>query len=249
MVLEEKVALITGSSRGIGKAIAMQMAKEGADIIINFYPGMDEEAEAVAEEIRQLGRRAEAIGADVTNAEQVEGMINTALEKFGKIDILVNNAGITRDTLLVRMKESDWDAVLNTNLKGVFICTKAVARPMMKQRYGRIVNISSVIGLMGNVGQANYGAAKAGILGFTKSIARELAPRNITVNAVAPGFIQTDMTKVLSDEVKAKMAEQIPLARLGDPEDIANAVVFLASSQASYITGQTLAVDGGMVMA
>lgn len=249
MVLEDKVAIITGSSRGIGKAIALTMAQAGANIVINYYPGMEAEAQGVAEEVEALGRKAMIFGADVTNSEQVDAMVDAVIKKFGQIDILVNNAGITRDTLLLRMKEADWDAVLNTNLKGVFICTKAVARPMMKQRSGKIVNISSVIGLMGNAGQSNYGAAKAGILGFTKSIARELASRGITVNAIAPGFIQTEMTNVLPEEVKTKMAEQIPLSRLGDPEDIANAAVFLASSRAGYITGQTLAVDGGMVMA
>lgn len=249
MVLEDKVAIITGSSRGIGKAIALTMAQAGANIVINYYPGMEAEAQRVAEEVEAIGRKAMIFGADVTSSEQVEAMVEATIKKFGHIDILVNNAGITRDTLLLRMKEADWDAVLDTNLKGVFICTKAVARPMMKQRSGKIVNISSVIGLMGNAGQSNYGAAKAGILGFTKSIARELASRGINVNAIAPGFIQTEMTNVLPDEVKTKMAEQIPLSRLGDPEDIAKAAVFLASSWAGYITGQTLAVDGGMVMA
>ncbi|MED5045892.1 3-oxoacyl-[acyl-carrier-protein] reductase, partial [Geobacillus stearothermophilus] len=197
---------------------------------------------------RSLGREAIAVQADVARAEEVERLVKTALDQFGRLDILVNNAGITRDNLLMRMKEEEWDAVINTNLKGVFLCTKAVTRPMMKQRGGRIINIASVVGVIGNPGQANYVAAKAGVIGLTKTAARELASRNITVNAVAPGFITTDMTEALSEELKGEMLKQIPLARFGEPDDVARVVAFLASDAAGYMTGQTLHVDGGMVM-
>ncbi|PKM82603.1 MAG: beta-ketoacyl-ACP reductase [Firmicutes bacterium HGW-Firmicutes-14] len=246
MVLREKTAIITGAARGIGREIALVLANKGANVaIMDINPDQIRETAA---EIEKTGCRALAIEGNVTRAEDVDEMVKKTIEKFGRIDILVNNAGITRDTLLMRMKEEDWDAVMNVNLKGAFLCTKAVTRIMMKQRYGRIVNISSVIGLMGNAGQANYGASKAGIIGLAKSTARELASRNITVNAVAPGFIDTEMTKVLPDEMKKQMLHQIPLGRMGTPEDVANAVVFLASDAASYITGQTITVDGGMVM-
>ncbi|MFC4184633.1 3-oxoacyl-[acyl-carrier-protein] reductase [Saccharococcus thermophilus] len=246
-MLQGKVALVTGASRGIGRAIALELARQGANVAVN-YAGSEAKAYEVVEEIKKMGKEAVAIQADVSSAEAVERMVKTVLEQFGRIDILVNNAGITRDNLLMRMKEEEWDQVMNTNLKGVFHCIKAVTRPMMKQRYGRIVNIASIVGISGNPGQANYVAAKAGVIGLTKTAARELASRNITVNAVAPGFITTDMTDSLSDELKAEMLKQIPLARFGEPEDVAKVVAFLVSDAASYMTGQTLHVDGGMVM-
>ncbi len=246
MVLREKTALVTGGSRGIGRAVAIALANAGASVVVVDIDLAA--AEQVASEIRVLGQQALAVKANVADAAEVAEMVQAALDKFGKLDILVNNAGITRDTLLMRMKEDDWDAVLNINLKGVFNCTKAIISPMIKQRFGRIINIASVVGLMGNAGQANYAAAKAGIIGLSKSVAREVASRGITVNCVAPGFIQTQMTDVLPENVKSKLKEQIPLGRLGQPEDIANTVVFLASEATSYITGQTIAVDGGMVM-
>jgi len=247
MKLQGKVALVTGASRGIGRAIAMELAKQGANIAVNYAGSVDRANEVVAE-IKALGREAIAIQCDVANAESVSEMIKTTLDAFGTIDILVNNAGITKDNLLMRMKESEWDDVINTNLKGVFLCTKAVTRPMMKQRKGRIINITSIVGVTGNPGQANYVAAKAGVIGFTKTTAKELAQRNITVNAIAPGFITTDMTDKLTDDVKQAMLGQIPLGAFGNPEDIANAVVFLASDESGYITGQTLHIDGGMYM-
>lgn len=246
MGLRDKIAIITGSSRGIGQAVAMALANAGADVVVADVNL--EAAEQVAIDIRALGRKALAVKTNVADAAEAAGMVQAAVKEFGKVDILVNNAGITRDTLIMRMKEEDWDAVLNVNLKGVFNCTKAVITPMMKQRYGRIVNIASVVGIIGNAGQANYASAKAGMIGFTKSIAREVASRGITVNAIAPGFIATQMTDVLPENAKVKLMEQIPLGRLGQPEDIANAVVFLASDAASYITGQTISVNGGMVM-
>ncbi|PWM76460.1 MAG: beta-ketoacyl-ACP reductase [Phascolarctobacterium sp.] len=247
MQLEGKVALVTGASRGIGKAIALMLAENGADIAVNFA-GSTTAAEAVAAEIEKMGRKAILVQGDVSKTEVCAEMVEKVVKELGHIDILVNNAGITRDTLLLRMKEEDWDAVLNTNLKGVFNCTKAAVKYMAKQRSGSIVNISSVVALMGNAGQANYAAAKAGILGFTRSVAKEMAARGIRVNAVTPGFIKTDMTSVLSEKVVAAMEASIPLARLGEPEDIAKAVLFLVSDNAAYITGQTLHVDGGMVM-
>ena len=247
MQLEGKVALVTGASRGIGKAIALMLAENGADIAVNFA-GSTAAAEAVAAEIEKMGRKAILVQGDVSKADVCTEIVDKVVSELGHIDILVNNAGITRDTLLLRMKEEDWDAVLNTNLKGVFNCTKAAVKYMAKQRSGSIVNISSVVALMGNAGQANYAAAKAGILGFTRSVAKEMAARGIRVNAVTPGFIKTDMTSVLSEKVVAAMEASIPLARLGEPEDIAKAVLFLVSDNAAYITGQTLHVDGGMVM-
>lgn len=247
MILDEKVAIVTGSSRGIGRAVALKLAEHGANVAVN-YSGSAAAAQEVVDAIRAKGRQAIAVQADVSNPEEVEKLIKTTLDTFGKIDILINNAGITRDGLLMRMKEADWDAVLDTNLKGVYLCTKAVLRPMMKQRQGSIINITSVIGLTGNAGQANYAAAKAGIIGFTKSIAQEIGSRGITVNAIAPGFIETDMTANLGEEVSKGLMTKIPLERLGSPEDIAGAAVFLASPDARYITGQTLNVDGGMVM-
>ncbi|HZG17424.1 MAG TPA: 3-oxoacyl-[acyl-carrier-protein] reductase [Candidatus Bathyarchaeia archaeon] len=246
-MLNGKVALVTGASRGIGKAIALQLAEAGADVIVNYAGSEGAAADTVAK-IKELGRNAIMVKANVANSDEVETMFKAGLDQFGHIDILVNNAGITRDNLIMRMKEEEWDDVISTNLKGVFNCIKAATRPMMKQRFGRIINITSVVGVLGNPGQANYVAAKAGVIGLTKTTARELASRNITVNAVAPGFIDTEMTAVLPDEVKTGMLGQIPLGRLGQPEEIAKVVTFLASDAASYMTGQTLHVDGGMYM-
>ncbi|HET7629320.1 MAG TPA: 3-oxoacyl-[acyl-carrier-protein] reductase [Bacillales bacterium] len=246
-MLEGKTALVTGASRGIGRSIALSLAKAGANVAVN-YAGNREKAEQVVQEAETFGVKAMAIQADVSDADAVKAMVKQVTDAYGSLDILVNNAGITRDTLMMRMKENDWDAVMNTNLKGVFHCTKAVTRQMMKQRSGRIVNIASVIGIIGNAGQANYAAAKAGIIGLTKSSARELAARNITVNAVAPGFISTDMTDELDEAMKEEMLKQIPLARLGQPDDVAAIVRFLASDESGYVTGQTICVDGGMVM-
>jgi 3-oxoacyl-[acyl-carrier protein] reductase len=245
--LDNKIAVVTGASRGIGRSIALALAAAGATVVVN-YRSQAEAAEAVVAEITAAGGQASAIQADVASSDDVEQLFKTVLERYGSIDILVNNAGITRDTLLLRMKEDDFDSVINTNLRGPYLCTKAVLRPMTKARAGRIINISSVVGLMGNAGQANYAAAKAGIIGFTKSTAREMASRNITVNAVAPGYIDTELTGVLSDSVRESILASIPLGRLGTPEDVANLVCFLASDAASYITGQTFTVDGGMVM-
>jgi len=247
MLLDGKTALVTGASRGIGRAVALKLASEGAKVAINFA-GSTAKAEAVKQEIEANGGEAILVQADVSDAEAVEAMVAKVQEAFGVIDILVNNAGITRDGLLMRMKEEDFDAVINTNLKGVFHVTKVVSKLMMKKRTGRIVNMASVVGLTGNAGQTNYAAAKAGVIGFTKSAARELAGRGITVNAVAPGFIHTDMTDAMPEKAKDATLATIPLKRIGEPEDIANAVLFLASDYASYITGQVLAVDGGMVM-
>ncbi|MBY0120733.1 3-oxoacyl-[acyl-carrier-protein] reductase [Bacillus sp. S/N-304-OC-R1] len=247
MKLEGKAALVTGASRGIGREIALELARQGADIAVN-YSGSEERANGVVAEIKEMGRNAIAIQCDVSDSESVANMVKATIDAFGKLDILVNNAGITKDNLLMRMKEDEWDDVININLKGVFLCTKAVTRQMMKQRSGRIINISSIVGVSGNPGQANYVAAKSGVIGLTKTTAKELASRGITVNAVAPGFITTDMTDKLQEEVKDAMLKQIPLARFGEPSDIANIVVFLASEDSRYMTGQTLHVDGGMVM-
>lgn len=247
MLLDGKVALVTGASRGIGRAIAIRLAAEGAKVAINFA-GNTEKAEAVKEEIEAAGGEALLVQANVADAAAVEEMVAKVVEAFGGIDVLVNNAGITRDGLLVRMKDEDFDAVLDTNLKGVFYCTKAVSKLMMKKRSGRIVNMTSVVGVNGNAGQTNYAAAKAGVIGFSKSAAKELASRGITVNMVAPGFIDTDMTSVLSDKAKEAALAGIPLQRMGTPENVADAVAFLVSDQAAYITGQVIHVDGGMVM-
>lgn len=244
---EGKSAIVTGASRGIGREIATLLGKEGARVAVN-YSGSKEKAEEVVELIKQSGGEAFAIRANVSDAEQVKQMIDETLKTFGSIDMLVNNAGITRDNLLMRMKEDEWDDVININLKGVFLCTKAVTRQMMKQRAGKIVNLASIVGVIGNPGQANYVAAKAGVIGLTKTTARELATRNITVNAVAPGFITTDMTDALPENVKEQMLSSIPLGKLGSAEDVAGAVAFLLSDDANYITGQTIHVDGGMVM-
>ncbi|MED1664625.1 3-oxoacyl-[acyl-carrier-protein] reductase [Brevibacillus laterosporus] len=246
-MLEDKVALITGASRGIGRAIALKYAEAGANIIVN-YSGNEAKAQETVADIEKLGREAIMIRANVGNTEEAENMVKEALERFGKIDILVNNAGITRDNLLMRMKESEWDEVINVNLKGVFNMTKALTRPMMKQRGGSIINITSVVGVLGNAGQANYVAAKAGVIGLTKTTARELASRNIKVNAIAPGFVDTDMTDVLPEDVKSGILAQIPFNRLGSADEISNVALFLASDASSYMTGQTLHVDGGMYM-
>ena len=247
MNLTGKVALVTGASRGIGQAAAIELAKAGADIIVNFI-GNEAVAQETVEAIEALGRKAIKIKANVGDADDVQAMVDEAHATFGHIDILVNNAGITRDGLLIRMKDSDWDEVLNINLKGVYLVTKAVAKLMIKQRAGRIINMTSVSGVTGNVGQANYAAAKAGVIGFTKTCAKELAARGITVNAIAPGFIETAMTDVLPEKIKEGIAATVPLGRMGQPEEIAGVVTFLASDFASYITGQVLNVDGGMVM-
>jgi len=246
MELKDKVAIVTGSARGIGKAIASKLAQNGATIVICDL--MMEEVVATAEELRSEGANALPIQVNVTDMSSVESMVEEVLNKLGRIDILVNNAGITRDALIVRMDEAQWDAVLSVNLKGTFNCTKCVVKTMMKQKSGKIVSISSVMGLIGNVGQANYSASKAGVIGLTKSVAKELGRRNITVNAVAPGFIASKMTEVLSEAQKEKILESIPLGCIGYPEDVANAVAFLVSDSARYITGQVIQVDGGLVM-
>jgi 3-oxoacyl-[acyl-carrier protein] reductase len=247
MKLAGKVALVTGGSRGIGKQIALELAAQGAKVVVN-YSGSEQKANEVVESIRTSGQEAIAIQADISDQDAVKALIEETVKTFGTLDILVNNAGITRDNLLIRMKNDEWDDVINTNLKGVFLCIKAAARPMMKQRSGKIINIASIVGVSGNAGQANYVAAKAGVIGLTKTAAKELASRNIHVNAVAPGFISTDMTDELPEEVKAEMLKQIPLARFGAPSDVAKMVAFLASEDSAYMTGQTLHIDGGMVM-
>jgi len=244
-MLEGRVSIITGGARGIGKAIAMELGDAGSDIVI--FDVLDEGVDT-AREIEKKGRKAGFYKVDITDLDAVNSVVEKVLEEFGRIDILVNNAGITRDTLLMRMEESDFDLVIKVNLKGTFNCTKAVLKPMMKARWGRIINISSIIGLMGNAGQANYAASKAGIIGFTKSVAKELGKRNITVNAIAPGFIRTPMTEKLSEEVKESYFKLIPLGRFGEPEDVAKVVRFLASDDAGYITGQVIQVDGGLLM-
>ncbi|THE14439.1 3-oxoacyl-[acyl-carrier-protein] reductase [Bacillus timonensis] len=246
-MLNGKVALVTGASRGIGRTIAIELAKAGAKVAVN-YSGSEQKANEVVDEIKALGQEAFAIQANVSDADSVVSMVKEVISNFGSLDILVNNAGITRDNLLMRMKEEEWDDVININLKGVFLCTKAVTRQMMKQRSGKIINIASIVGVSGNPGQANYVAAKAGVIGFTKTAAKELASRNINVNAVAPGFITTDMTDKLPEDVKNEMLKLIPLARFGETTDISGVVLFLASDQSDYMTGQTLHIDGGMVM-
>ena len=246
MTLQGKVAVVTGGSRGIGRAVATVLAREGA--VITLCARDRVLLEKVAAEIESSGVQALAVQADVTRASEVEQMIGACVERFGQVDILVNNAGITRDNLLLRMKDEEWDAVLSVNLKGVFQCTRAVLRPMIKQRSGRIINLTSVVAVMGNPGQANYVAAKAGIIGLTKATAREVASRGITANAVAPGFIETDMTHALDPELQEQMRSQIPLGRFGRPEDVAELVAFLASDRAAYITGQVIHLNGGLWM-
>ena len=246
MILKDKVALVTGAAQGIGRAIALKLAANGADVVI-VDMNLDKAQEA-AREAERLGRRALALRANIANLQEAEAMADEAVAKLGAVHIMVNNAGITRDALILRMKEEDWDAVINVNLKGVFNCTKAVVKHMSKQRYGRIVNIASIVGEMGNAGQANYSASKAGVIALTKTVAREFATRNITCNAVAPGFIDTAMTQALSEKVKEELAKQIPMGRLGTPEDVAEGVLFLVSETTGYITGQVLNINGGMYM-
>ncbi len=246
MILHGKTALVTGAGKGIGRAIALRMAIEGANVVIN-YSGSEDAAADCATECEKAGVRTLRIKADVSDAAQVEEMFARAVEEFGTVDILVNNAGITRDKIILRMKEEDFDSVLDINLKGSYNCMKAASKIMLKQRNGRIISISSIVGLRGNVGQVNYSASKAGIIGMTKSLARELASKGINVNAVAPGFIETDMTKALPESEKEKLLAVIPAGRMGKPEDIAGAVLFLAGPDSSYVTGQVLTVDGGMV--
>ncbi len=246
-MLENKIALVTGASRGIGRQIAISLAAEGAFVIVN-YNGSKDRAEQVVKEITENGGKAAAVCCNVADNDACEEMIKNLITEYGRVDILVNNAGITRDNLLMKMSEQEFDDVINTNLKGAFHTIRHLSRYFLKQRSGRIINISSVSGITGNAGQANYSASKAGVIGLTKSVARELASRGITANAVAPGMVDTEMTEVLSDSIKEQMLAQIPLRRIGNPQDIADAVVFLASDKASYITGQVLTVDGGMTM-
>ena len=245
-LLNEKVAVVTGAGRGIGRAVAIAYAKMGANVVC--VSRTEENSSKVAAEIEGLGQKAWPFAVDVSNTNAVENAAQAILEATGKIDILVNNAGITRDNLLMRMSEEEWDTVLNTNLKGAFNFTKAFTRTFMKQRSGRIINIASVIGLIGNAGQSNYAASKAALIGFTKSVAKELAPRGVTANAIAPGFIETDMTSVLDEKVRGSIINRVPMARFGSPEDVANTAIFLAMESTNYMTGQILTVDGGMVM-
>lgn len=245
--MEEKVVLVTGGSRGIGKEVALKFAKEGYNVVTNYVSDKTDK-EKLQKEFEENGVKALVLKADVTKKEDVENLVSKAIAEFGKIDVLVNNAGITRDNLLIRMPEEDFDKVLETNLKGTFLVTKAVTKYMMKKRYGSIINLSSVVGVAGNAGQSNYSASKAGIIGFTKSIAKELASRNIRANAVAPGFIETDMTEVLPEAVKENIHNQIPLKRMGTAKEVAELIYFLGSENSSYITGQVINIDGGMVM-
>jgi 3-oxoacyl-[acyl-carrier protein] reductase len=246
MEFEGQIALVTGGGQGIGKAISLALAKDGADVVI-FDLNL-EKAEEVSKEIEGLGRRSLILRIDVVKPEEVEDGFRKAIEALGRLDILVNNAGITKDALLIRMKDEDWDKVLDVNLKGTFLCTRAAVKTMSKQRYGRIISISSVVAFMGNPGQVNYVASKAAIVGFTKTVAKEYATRGITVNAIAPGFIRTAMTEALPEQVKEAMLKEIPIGRFGDPDDVANAVKFLASKDSAYITGQVIHVNGGMYM-
>lgn len=245
--LEGRVAVVTGASRGIGRGIALELARRGAAVVVNYQASADAAAEVVRA-ITEAGGKAQAVQADVSNTEQAAALIKAATDAYGQIDILVNNAGTTRDNLIMLMKEEDWDVVINTNLKSAWNCSKAAVRTMMRKRYGRIINITSVSGIAGNGGQTNYSASKAGMIGLTKALAREVAARNITVNAVAPGFVGTDLTANLPSDIRAQLDAAIPLGRWGTVEDVAYAVAFLASDEAGYITGQVLSVDGGLVM-
>ncbi|MEC9331957.1 MAG: 3-oxoacyl-[acyl-carrier-protein] reductase [Verrucomicrobiota bacterium] len=245
-LLNDKIAVVTGAGRGIGRAVAISYAKMGAHVVC--VSRTKENSSKVAKEIEELGQKSWAFAVDVSDTRAVEAAAKSILEETGKLDILVNNAGITRDNLLMRMSEVEWDTVLNTNLKGAFNFTKAFTRAFMKQRSGRIINIASVIGLIGNAGQSNYAASKAALIGFTKSVAKELAPRGITANAIAPGFIETDMTAILDEKIRGAIIDRVPMARFGAPEDIANAAIFLSMESSNYMTGQVLTVDGGMVM-
>jgi 3-oxoacyl-[acyl-carrier protein] reductase len=247
-VSEAKIAVVTGGIRGIGLAIAERLARDGFDLMVTYRSDQDQ-AEQACSGLKSTGREIELFAGDLSEADQAGALIEKTMERFGRIDALVNNAGITRDTLIMRMSEDDWDAVLSTNLKSAFLCAKAAIRPMLRQRSGRIVNITSVVGLVGNAGQANYAAAKAGLVGLTKSLAKEVGSRGITVNAVAPGFIETRLTDVLTAEMKEMLLKQTPLGRFGSPEDVAGAVAFLTSADAGFITGHVLTVDGGLFMA
>jgi 3-oxoacyl-[acyl-carrier protein] reductase len=248
MFLENRVALVTGASQGIGRAIALAVAKNGAAVAVNHYPGQSDQADLVVEEIVRAGGRAFPVAADVSKRPEVEEMVDAVVKRFRSLDILINNAGITRDQLLLRMKDQDWEAVLSTNLNGVFYCTRAALKWMLKGSWGRVVSLASVVGVIGNAGQANYGASKAGVIGFTKCVAREVASRGINVNVVAPGYIRTEMTDRISLQAQDQLQGRIPLGRIGTPEDVAGAVVFLVSPAADYITGQVLHVDGGMAI-
>jgi len=246
MDLSNKVALVTGSGRGIGRAIALKLAEAGVDVAVNDIASADEALEVVVKEIESLGRQSVAATADVSSPEDVTKMVETVVNKFGRVDILVNNAGVTRDGLVMRMSDEDWNTVLNIDLKSAFLCTRAVLRPMLKQRWGRIVSIASIVGIHGNAGQANYAAAKAGVIAFTKSVAKEVASRGITVNAIAPGYIDTKMTQNLDEKQSQELLKRVPIGYAGTPRDVAEAVAFLASEESRYITGQVLGVDGGM---
>lgn len=247
MDLSGKIALVTGGSRGIGREIAIELAKHGASITIS-YVSNEEKAIEVIESIQEYSVKAMCVKADVSREEEVERLVDTVKKQLGPIDILVNNAGINMDALIIRMKTQEWDQVIDTNLKGTYLCTRLVAKDMLKKRYGKIINITSVAGVAGNIGQSNYSASKAGIIGFTKAVAKELASRNINVNAIAPGLIETDMAQALKEEIRESLIKSVPMGRLGSPKDIANIVVFLASDKSDYITGQTINVDGGMIM-